>query len=156
MPYEIGVKETQGQTALAVTTQVDMTAMGEAFGPAFGEIMGFAGEQGLGFAGPPFCLYSEFDEEARTATLQICVPVTGAPSGQPPGRVELLDVPACTLAWTLHRGPYREVRPAYSALYGWMEERGHTPASPPRETYLNDPGEVPESDLLTEVAWPIA
>jgi len=24
------------------------------------------------------------------------------------------------------------------------------------ETYLDDPGEVPESELLTEVDWPIA
>jgi effector-binding domain-containing protein len=156
MPYEVKLKEMPAQTVLAVTTPVDMTAVGAVFGPAFGEICGFVAEGGLGFAGPPFTVYSEFDAEGQTATLQICVPVEKAPEAPLTGRLELVDVPACTLAWTVHRGPYREVRPAYSALYGWMEERGHSPAGPPRETYLNDPGEVAESDLLTEVAWPVA
>jgi effector-binding domain-containing protein/DNA-binding transcriptional MerR regulator len=156
MPYEVSLKETPAQTVLAITTPVDMTAVGAVFGPALGEICGSIAAGGLGFAGPPFTVYSEFDEEGQTATLQICVPVERAPEAPPTGRLELVDLPACTLAWTVHRGPYREVRPAYSALYGWMEERGHSPAGPPRETYLNDPGEVAESDLLTEVAWPVA
>jgi effector-binding domain-containing protein len=156
MPYEVTLKEVPAQTALAITMSVDMTGVGPAFGAALGEICAFAAAGGLGFAGPPFTIYSEFDQEAYTATLQVCVPVDKAPEAPLSGRLELVDVPACTLAWTIHRGPYREVRPAYSALYGWMEERGHTPGGPPRETYLNDPGEVAESDLLTEVAWPVA
>jgi effector-binding domain-containing protein len=156
MPYEVSLKEAPAQTVLAVTTAVQMNAIGPVFGDAFGEICGFVAEKGLGFAGAPFTIYSEFDEQGLTATLQICVPVEREPEGEPGGRLELLHVPACTLAWTVHRGPYREVRPAYSALYGWMEERGHAPAGPPRETYLNSPEEVAESDLLTEVAWPVA
>ena len=156
MPYQVSVKEVPAQTVLAITTPVDMTAVGATLGPAFGEIFGFVAACGLGYAGPPFTVYSEFDEEGHTAALRICVPVERAPEAPLTGRLELVDVPACALAWTVHRGPYREVRPAYSALYGWMEEHGHAPAGPPRETYLNDPGEVAEGDLLTEVAWPVA
>jgi effector-binding domain-containing protein/DNA-binding transcriptional MerR regulator len=155
LPYEVTLKEAPAQTVLAIATPVDMTAVGPVFAAAFGEICGFAEARGTGCAGPPFTIYSEFDEEDHTATLQICVPVARAPEAPLTGRLRLLDLPACTLARTVHRGPYREVRPAYAALYGWMEERGHAPAGPPRETYLNEPGEVAESDLLTEVAWPI-
>ena len=155
MPYEVSTKRAPAQTVLAITAPIDMNDIGPEFGAALGEICAFAAAQGLGFAGPPFTIYSEFDEDRHTATLRVCVPVARDPEAPVEGRVELVEVPAETLAWTVHRGPYREVRPAYAAVYGWMQARGHSPSGPPRETYLNDPGEVAEADLLTEVAWPI-
>lgn len=157
MPYEITVKKAPPQTVLTITTALNLSdheQTASAFAAVMGELCGFAGSQGLAFAGPPFSIYSDFDEEEQT-TVRICVPVANQPKVELPGRIELDEVPASTLATTIHRGPYHEVRPAYSALYGWIEEYGHTPSGSPRETYLNDPGEVAESDLLTEVAWPI-
>jgi effector-binding domain-containing protein len=36
-----------------------------------------------------------------------------------------------------------------------MAANGKRPAGPPREVYLNEPGAVPDAELLTEVDWPI-
>lgn len=155
MPYDVSIKQVQPQTVLCITAPVDMRAVGPVFGAALGELYGFAQSQGAAITGPPFAVYKDFDEEAATATIQVCVPVAERPAAEPTGRIAFEEVPGGPVAWTLHRGPYDQVRAAYTALYGWMEERGHAPAGPPRETYLNDPGEVPESDLLTEVAWPV-
>ena len=43
-----------------------------------------------------------------------------------------------------------------AAPFQWSGEvYGTELAGGPREVYLNDPGQVPEPDLLTEVQWPI-
>jgi effector-binding domain-containing protein len=65
---------------------------------------------------------------------------------------ELAGGPA---AVTVHRGPYTEIGPAYHTVSGWIADHGHELAGGPREVYLNDPREVAEADLLTEVQWPI-
>src|SRR5215213_6409744 len=65
---------------------------------------------------------------------------------------ELAGGPA---AVTVHRGPYAEIGPAYHTVSGWVADHGHELAGGPREVYLNDPREVAEADLLTEVQWPI-
>lgn len=66
-----------------------------------------------------------------------------------------IEVPAQLVASTVHRGPYDELASAYHTLTGRIAEHGHQAAGPPRELYLNDPGEVPPEELLTEVQWPI-
>ena len=51
--------------------------------------------------------------------------------------------------------PLRRDRPAYHTVSGWVQDHGHELAGGPREVYLNDPGQVAEADLETEVQWPI-
>ena len=65
-------------------------------------------------------------------------------------------MPGATVASTVHVGPYGEIGKAYTALQKWMTDAGRRPAGPVREVYLNDPGSVPENELLTEVDWPSA
>jgi effector-binding domain-containing protein len=60
------------------------------------------------------------------------------------------------VAWTVHRGPYDEIGPAYHTIAGWIQDHGHEVASATREVYLTDPDETPdEADYLTEVQFPI-
>jgi len=55
----------------------------------------------------------------------------------------------------LHTGPYSGVGKAYERLFAYMNEHCLVPAGPSRELYLNDPAEVPEEELLTEVQFPV-
>lgn len=152
MSGDIQMKEIPGQLALTVHRRASMASVGQVMGEAFGAVMAQAEAGGAHFAGPPFCLYpGEMGEEFD---LVLCMPVMpGATAG--PG-VDLEEVPGGTVASLMHVGPYSGVGAAYGRLQEWMAANGKHPVGPPREVYLNDPSQVPESDLLTEIDWPVA
>ena len=70
--------------------------------------------------------------------------------------IALEEIPGAHVVFTTHKGPYSGVPEAYAALFAWLEENGRKPAGPAREVYLNDPQDVPESELLVEVSIPLA
>ena len=152
MDYEVKQKELPAQLALTVHKRVTMATIAQAMGEAFDAIMAHVGAGGAQYAGPPFALYP--GEMADEYDVVICMPVApGATAG--PG-VDLEEVPGGAVACTMHKGPYAAVGEAYGALQAWMTANGKQPGAPAREVYLNEPGAVPDAELLTEVDWPIA
>jgi len=73
----------------------------------------------------------------------------------PEGEIKIKKIPAQEVLYTMHKGPYREVGPSYTALFQYAKEKGYIPLGCPIEIYLNDPAKVPESELLTEVQVPV-
>lgn len=57
-----------------------------------------------------------------------------------------------------HKGPYSDLPAAYDWFYSvWLKERDlPLRAAPPYEDYLNNPREVPASELVTKVCVPVA
>ncbi len=154
MDYSIQLKDLPAQLALQVNKPVTMETIGPAMGEAFQALMSQAEACAATYAGPPFVFYPE--ECAGEFPMVLCMPVApgcGAPATE--SGVELADVPAVHAACVLHKGPYDKVGEAYGALQTWMTANGKTPSGPPREIYLNDPGQVPPAELLTEIAWPV-
>ena len=152
MDYEVSEKELAPQPALTHRVTVTMPTIAERIGAGFGVLMEHTAKTGAQWAGPPFILYPEDCGDAFE--IVICMPVVpGAAGGE---GVDLEEIPGGRVATTTHVGPYREVGNAYTAMQKWMTDNGCHPAGKAREIYLNDPGEVPESELLTEVDWPIA
>jgi effector-binding domain-containing protein len=149
--HEIVIKEVPDQTALTVTKHVSMATVAQGMGEAFGAIMAQTQAGGAQIAGPPFCYYpGEMGEEFDVV---VCMPV--APGAEAGAGVALETVPGGTFASTVHRGPYSTMGETYGALQAWMEANGRQPAGPPREVYLTDPATVPQSELLTEIGWPV-
>jgi effector-binding domain-containing protein len=152
MGYEVAEKELPTQTALTVRKRVTVAALPQAMGEAFGAIMSHLQTGGAQPVGPPYTLYP--GEMAQEFDVIVCMPVApGATAG--PG-TDLEEVPGGAVASVLHKGPYSGIGAAYEALQAWMEVNGRRPGGPPREVYLNSPSEVPESELLTEIDWPVA
>ena len=152
MAYEVELKDVPAQLALTVRKHVTMATIAQAMGEAFGAIMAHVEAGGAQHAGPPFALYP--GEMADEFDVVICMPV--APRATAGPGVDLEEVPGGAVACTMHKGPYSAVGEAYGALQAWMAASGKRPAGPPREVYLNEPGSVPEGELLTEVDWPMA
>ena len=66
-------------------------------------------------------------------------------------------LPAMTVAWTLHVGPYEDLTVAYSAITDWIQGIGLEAAGPVQERYLNGPGDdVTPAEYRTEVEIPVA
>jgi effector-binding domain-containing protein len=152
MDYQISEKELAPQLALTHRVTTTMATVGERIGAGFGVLVEHGGKTGAQWAGPPFILNPE--DCSDEFEMVICMPV--APGARGGEGVELEEIPGGLVAATTHVGPYREVGKAYTALQKWMTDNGRRPAGMTREVYLNDPGEVPEDELLTEVDWPIA
>lgn len=56
---------------------------------------------------------------------------------------------------TVFKGPYGEAASVYMDLAQYAAKEGYEIAGPVLESYLNSPEEVPESELLTEVQFPV-
>ena len=59
------------------------------------------------------------------------------------------------MAKIVHRGPYEECEPTYDRLFAWIARNGMSITGPIREAYLNDPREVPQEEILTEIYVPV-
>lgn len=150
MPYDVTTKRIEAQRVLSHREHTTLAEVGEAFGRAFGAAVGKAAAAGAPIVGAPFIVYHDVIDEHTAGEIEACVPV---PAEMP---VEgAVDIPAATVAATVHRGPYMEISTAYEAMGAWLAQYGHEPAGPPREIYLNDPADTAPEDLLTEVQFPL-
>jgi effector-binding domain-containing protein len=153
MPYQVEIEEAASQTVAAIRKRTDLSRIGSDIGEGFGALMGAMGREGIGPAGPPLIVYHDVIDGETEGDIEICVPVTRAPSGG--GDVYSRELPGGTMATTVHHGPYEEIGTAYQTIMAWISEHGHDPAGPPREIYLNDPQSVAPEDLLTRIEVPI-
>jgi effector-binding domain-containing protein len=152
MDYKISEKDVAPQLSLTRHERVTMKTIGNGLDAGFQTLKEHAAATGAETVGPPFVFSPGFGKDEFD--LIICMPVT--PSAVAGEGVAIEEILGGHVVFTMHRGPYTEVPAAYTALFKWVEENGRKPAGAARETYLNDPKEVPESELLVEIAIPLA
>jgi len=151
MVSEITEKDLTPQLALTRRETVTMKTIGEGMGAGFTAVREHAAATGAEVVGPPFVYSPDFGKERFD--LIICLPVgQGAVAGE---GIDLEEIAGGHVAAVTHTGPYPDVPKAYEALFKWVEENKRKPAGPARETYLNDPKDTPESELLVEIALPL-
>jgi effector-binding domain-containing protein len=155
MPYEVTVRELPAQPVAATRTTTNLREISSAISAGVHQLLAELGARGVEPAGPLQVVYhaDQVLDEETAAPIEICFPV--AAPFESTGEVYGTELAGGPAAVTLHRGPYAEIGPAYHTVSGWVQDHGHELAGGPREVYLNDPREVPEADLQTEVHWPI-
>jgi effector-binding domain-containing protein len=155
MPYEVSVRELPAQPVAATRATTDLRGIATAISDGVHAVLAELGRRGIEPAGPLQVVYhaDQVLDEDTVAPIEICFPVA-APL-EAAGEVYGTELAGGPAAVTLHRGPYAEIGPAYHTVSGWIADHGHELAGGPREVYLNDPRQVDEGDLLTEVQWPI-
>lgn len=74
-----------------------------------------------------------------------------------PSALEEVWLQAGECAVLNYKGPYTAIKVAYDYLYGdWLPKSGREPEDTPvYEMYLNDPAQVAESELLTDIILPL-
>jgi effector-binding domain-containing protein len=152
LPYDVRVKDVPAQHVATIRRTTTMETIGPDIADSFARI-GRALERAT-MTGPPFVVFDDVIDEEEGGDIQVAAPV--AVGFQDTDEVRGEELPATTVAWTVHRGPFDEIGPAYHTVAGWIQEHGHEVAGPPREVYLTDPDKTPdEADYLTEVQFPI-
>ncbi|WP_292518835.1 MerR family transcriptional regulator [Methanoculleus sp.] len=105
-------------------------------------------------AGPVMFICHDEEYRETDADIEVAIPVVGPVSLDGTG-VEVRTLPGGRFVSVLHTGPYHGVGKAYERLFAYMGEHRLLIAGPSRELYVNDPAEVAEEELLTEVQFPV-
>ncbi|MDR7665703.1 GyrI-like domain-containing protein [Methanosarcina sp. Z-7115] len=100
--------------------------------------------------GPIMFLYHDEEYKETDADIEIALPVSGRIVVEDP-KMEIKTLPAVKVVSVIYRGPYPGVEAGYNRLFSYAEENSLEPFGPSRELYFNDPAEVPEEELMTEV-----
>ena len=152
MEYVIATRDLRAQDVFSIRDRLAPTGIPTFLQEAFGELYGRLGLLGVPPAGHPFVIYHAFGPTEMDA--EVCVPIAQPASAT--GRIVSRQLPALTVARTLHVGPYEELGAAYRALTDWVERNGFETSGPVQGRYLNGPGEgVGPADFRTEMEIPV-
>ncbi len=120
-----------------------------------GEIVGFIMAKGLQIMGPPFGVYFNSPHEVPVEELMYEVGMPFAGDSKEEGRVKIKTEPEQMVLSTVYEGPYSGCGAAIGALAQYAYKNGYEIIGPPMETYISDPNETPESELITEMCFPV-
>lgn len=151
MSYAITTVQVPTQRVLSIRSRVRDVDLAETLAIAFAEIYGSLADNDLSPAGPPSVLYHVFGAEIDA---EVAVPIEQ--DVVPEGRMVVRQLPATTVARTLHRGPYERLAEAYTALTRWMKDRDLAAVGPVREHYLTGVADgVPPERYRTVIDMPV-
>lgn len=145
-------REIAPQPFLFVRAKAGRHEIAKAIAESLGKAFPYAMQAGLPIAGPPTARY--LTTGPGLFDMQIGVPLAAAAPGQ--GDVEGGELPGGAMAVAVHAGSYDSLSETFVAMERWMEANGYRPGHGPWESYVTDPGDVPDvKDWRTEVYWPL-
>lgn len=120
-----------------------------------GELTGWIMQKGLQITQPPFVVYytSPMEVSPEKMEYEVGIPFKGNTEGDAEVKIKIMSKHK-TLS-TLFKGPYSEIAPVYAKMMQHLMKGKYEMIGAPREAYLNNPCDVPESKLLTEVIFPV-
>lgn len=120
-----------------------------------GEVVGWVMSKGLDMTGMPFGLYYNIPLEVPPEELkwETGIPFRGEADEE--GKIKIKKIPEHLVVSAIHKGPYDQVAGVYGAIMEYVFKNGYQIAGPSMELYLNDPMEVFEGEILTEIRQPV-
>ena len=151
MTYNCELFEQSPQPTLSIRTTTTIKELPQELGKAYGTIGQYLGQLGEQPAGAPYAAY--FNWDSKDFDVEIGFPVSGTFSEK--DDIKSSEIPGGKLARCLYTGPYNKIEPAYNALTAWVKENGYEATGVAYEFYLNDPGETPQEELMTQIVFPL-
>lgn len=116
---------------------------------AFATLGRFLAETHIVPLGPPLAVYSNWADGQMTTDVGF--PVATGDAGKAAGPVLAGTTPSGHALKAVHKGAYDGLAATYRAIEARMQAAGMAPAGKSWEIYLNEPGAVPDAELLTEI-----
>ena len=151
MDCEFKLLEEPSKHVLSVRKRTSVGNLPEEMGRAYGAIIQYLSEIGESTSEAAFAAYYNMDME--NLDVEMGFPVSKPLAGK--GEIIQSSIPAGKWVTYLHKGPYKDMEQAYNNMMHWIEENGYEPTGVSYEFYYNSPMEVPESELLTKIAFPV-
>lgn len=120
-----------------------------------GEVVQWVMDKGLQMTGMPFGLYYNSPLEVPPEELKWETGIPFRGEAQEEGKIKIKKIPSQLVISAIHKGPYDQVAEVYAAVMEYAFKNGYEIAGPSMELYLNDPHEVGESEILTEIQQPV-
>jgi effector-binding domain-containing protein len=151
--YEVSSRHIEEQPTLVMTTKLKADQIKDWIGQAYSRTAELVGRAGLDFAGPPFARYRPLDDQYSEFEIEAGFPIEGHTQGE--GDIVASTLPGGAVAVVTHIGPYDQMKPAYVALMGWIDEHGARPEGAAWEVYYSDPVAEPDpTTWRTEIYQP--
>jgi effector-binding domain-containing protein len=147
--YGVKSREIAPLRVATIRERVPMTAIGRAMDRGFDEVARAVESAGAEIDGLPFAIHHITSPEE--VDVELGFPVIGEVEV---GRTHTTVLDGGLAACAVHQGPYENVGSAYDAVSSWVQLHGKRVIGPPREVYLNEPGEGVVA--LTEVQMMLA
>lgn len=153
------IRELTPTPAAAVRLQARTSDLAGLFDEHLPNIAHRLADMGVQPAGPPYARYHEYGPE--NVDVEIGIPVASPLPNVPsladaiPGEMASSELPGGQVAITVHRGSYEGLGATYEQLHDWIHGKGHDESPAPWESYVDDPSEVEQADLRTEICWPL-
>jgi len=137
------------------TSRPEPAAISEAMGKAYFRILGFIDDHGLQDAGAPLSITRTFSGSALI--FDAAIPVRGVSEDTPrdDAGVRLGKTYGGAVIRVRHVGSYKNLSATHRKIAAYLAALGIERNGDPWESYVSDPGNVPEKDLLTYVYYPI-
>ncbi|MFZ5966227.1 MAG: GyrI-like domain-containing protein [Bacillota bacterium] len=151
MNYKFEVTVQQAQPVLSMRARTSVGNLPQELGKAYHMIIQHLNEIGENPLEAAFAAYYNMDMEDLDVEMGFLVskPLDGK------GEIKSGEIPAGKQVSCMHKGPYNQMEPLYHAMMQWINENGYTPTGTAYEFYYNSPMDVPESELLTKVVFPV-
>lgn len=151
MEYHFDVSEPVARPALSIRTRTPVTQLPQALGKIYGTIYQYMLEIGAEPGEAAYAAYYNMDMNDLDVEIGFLV------AKSVPGRDEIQssEIPGGMQVSAMYKGPYSQMEPVYNAMAEWMEMNNYVPTGIAYEFYYNDPSQVPESELLTKIMFPL-
>lgn len=151
MGYQFELTDERELPVLSMRVRTAVGNLKNEFGRVYGEIIRYLGEIGETTEGPAFGAYYNLDMENLDVEIGFIMQKTVPGKGE----IQAGSIPGGKQVSYFYKGAYEEMEPVYNAMAEWMTEQGLIPTGVSYEYYYNSPAEVPISELLTKIVFPL-
>ena len=152
----VGPNTHPGNDYVGIKTNSTMDLVGEDMSSDLSKLWHFFENQREGISAEPFSIYHNFGFVDKKVDYTCGVPVHKIPNSIPKDFVTG-QIPAIKVYTLRHIGPYRHLGNAWTTLHTMNRNKEFkmNKGVQPFESYMNDPSQVHENELITDVQFPI-
>ena len=151
---KVEVTNQQPQIAVAIKkTAVSMEQIAEVSTSGYTELMEYLAKKGKQIAGAPYLAYMNGNEDFSKFDIELGIPVSKAIPVQ--GEFFMSQIYEGKAIATTYKGAYKDIEVAYVALMDYAKENALEMTGVYYDYYISNPADTPESELLTQVVFPI-
>ena len=151
MGFDYQILENSDQYVLSIRLRTSVKELPAQCGRAFTEIGRYLEKIGEEATDAPFAAYYNMDMD--NLDLELGFPVSKQIEGS--GNIKPGIISGGRKAFCNYKGPYSSMEPVYNGMAVWMKESNFIPTGVVYEYYYNSPIDVPESELLTKIVFPL-
>ncbi|MEL7001992.1 MAG: SRPBCC family protein [Bacteroidota bacterium] len=146
----------RGCQYVGVKSECSMKNVGPSMEKDFEKLHSWVKDNSDNVADKPFSIYHKWDMVKDKVVYTSGIPVKNLPDNVPPGMVKG-SIPSTSVYTIGHKGPYRHLGNAWTTGYNMKQNKVFKMNNKVDtfETYVSDPSEVSENELITEVHFPV-